>query len=341
MDKQLLAKINSLYSLPTLSYKGKAKGGFLSDNYVLQTKTSTYFLKKYRQSVGDRLPVITKTEQFFANADIPIILPILTKKGSSFFSVEGYHYSLYPFISGKTFDHNNRVPTMAMVASIARNLAKMHQISRKGFPLFSKAQLSEWDVNRIMSDESRDGFYLYAHKILDVLKAKKRKTKFDLLAAKVVKLKLGIVQSVPTSFKGFTLGKPHIVHGDYHAQNVFLNGKGEVTHVFDLEKTDARPRSLELVRSMLLICFSGQFTSARFALAKKYLAAYNEIYPIPAIEVESSIRLLYYKHTLNLWIEKGHYFNDFTRADVLLDGELRYLRYMSKNMNHFIKRVLS
>lgn len=326
--------------MPPLAYVGKATGGFLSDNYILQNKHAKYFLKRYRPSVGNRLPVISKTERFFTKHSIPIILPLKTQTGRTYFKVGGAYYSLYPFVQGSTFDHNKHIPTPQVVRSIASTLARMHQASQFGFPLFSNQQLVEWQSSHILSKQGRDNFFLYAHKILDVLKSAKRKTAWDLVAEKTVRLKLAIAATIPSSFAVAKLGKPHIVHGDYHAQNVFLDAEGSVTHVFDLEKTDVRPRSLELVRSLLLICFSGYFDSQRFALARKYLAAYSEIYPIPKSEIAQSVRLLYYKHALNLWIEKDHYFNNNHRADILLAGEYRYLKYMHRKREAFITRLL-
>ncbi len=58
MNAKILKQVNSLFNIPKLSYKGKAKGGFLSDNYMLANKTDKYFLKKYRTSVGNRIPII-------------------------------------------------------------------------------------------------------------------------------------------------------------------------------------------------------------------------------------------------------------------------------------------
>lgn len=340
MNQQVLDKINSLFNLPPFTYQGKATGGFLSDNYIVKSKKEKYFLKKYRSSVGNRLPVISKTEQFFSKRGIPIILPIKTKKGRTYFKVNGAYCALYPFVQGSTFNHNTDIPTRTLVRSIASNLARMHQHSQFGFPAYLNQQLVEWQSSHLLSKQARGDFFLYANRIVGVLNATKTKTEWDVLAEKTVKLKLAIATTAPSSFKKTKLGKPHIVHGDYHAQNLFVDSAGLVTHIYDLEKTGAKPRSLELVRSVLLICFSGYFTPQRFALARKYLAAYNEVYPIPKSQIEQSVRLLYYEHALSLWIEKGHYFNDYTRADVLLAGEYRYLKYMHAHLDTFIRRLL-
>lgn len=337
MNKKILAKVNSLFNLPELSYKGKAKGGFLSDNYILENKTNKYFLKKYRPSVGGRLPIINKTESFFTKAKIPIILPIKTKQGKTYFKIEDGVYSLYPFIDGKTLEQDNKAPSPTVVKSIATTLALMHLASKNGHPKYSKKQLSEWDPEHVLGKKSQDNFILYANKIIELLKNKKNKTKFDKEVFAILKLKLQLFDSIPKKFNSFKLGKGHISHGDYHAQNVFINSQGEVTHVFDLEKTDIRPRSLELVRSMFIICFDSYFDNNRFKLAKIYLKAYQDIYPIKKSEITSAINFIYYKHILSLWIEKGHYLNNYKRADVLLPGELRFLKYMSKNLETVTK----
>lgn len=338
MNKKILAKVNSLFNLPELSYEGKAKGGFLSDNYILKNKTHKYFLKKYRPSVGDRLPIITKTERFFSRANIPIIMPIKTNQGKVYFKIEDGVYSLYPFIDGKTLEQNNKTPSPIAVKSIATTLALMHLVSKDNYPKFSDKQLSEWDPKKVLSKESQDNFILYANKIMAIINKKAKKSKFDKEASAILKLKLQLFGSIPNKFDSTKLGKGHIVHGDYHAQNVFVNTQGKVTHVFDLEKTDIRPRSLELVRSMFIICFNSYFDDKRFKLAKIYLKAYQEVYPIKQSEITNAVYFMYYKHILNLWIEKGHYLSNYKRADVLLPGELRFLKYLAKNLETLAKR---
>lgn len=340
MNKILLEKINSLFNLPPLSYKGKAKGGFLSDNYILTSKTNKYFLKKYRNSVGNRLPIISETEEFFANQDIPIILPIKTKKGKSYFEIENEYYSLYPFVKAIGFDHKKDQLTPTMAKSIASNLALMHKLSEKSKSKLSKERINEWDPKKVLNKSVQLDFLNYVVKVTDVIKNKQTKTDFDKLVLNILKLKKSLVESFPKSIKIGGLGKNHVVHGDYHAQNLFFDKNDQVTHIFDLEKTETRPRSTELVRSMFIICFNSYFTAKQFKLAQIYLKAYKDVYPINNSEIESSIRFMFYKHTLNLWIEKGHYLNDYKRADILLPGEYRFLKYLSKNLDVLIKRLL-
>jgi Ser/Thr protein kinase RdoA (MazF antagonist) len=340
LNPKILKKVNSFFNIPTLSYKGKAKGGFLSDNYIVENKAGKYFLKKYRNSVGNRLPIISETEEFFANQDIPIILPFKTKTGKSYFLIDEEYYSLYPFVKAKGFDHKKDPLTPVMAKSIASNLALMHKLGRKGELHFSTERLAEWDPKKVLSKAAQEDFRKYVFRVRDAIKHKKTKTQFDLLTLKILKLKSSVADSFPDKIMINGLGRNHVIHGDYHAQNLFFNKDDQVSHVFDLEKTETRPRSTELARSMLIICFNSFFTDKQFKLAKVYLEAYKNIYPIADSEIESAIRFMFYKHTLNLWIEKGHYLNNYKRADSLLPGEFRLVDYMSKNMESFIKKLL-
>lgn len=340
MNQVLLKKINSLFNIPTLSYKGKAKGGFLSDNYILTNITDKYFLKKYRNPVGNRLPIISETEEFFANQDVPIILPIKTKTGKSYFEINKEYYSLYPFVKARGFDHKKDKLTPTMAKSIASNLALMHKLSERGKSKLSKERIKEWDPKIVLSKDAQTDFRKYVDKVSEAINKKRTKTNFDKLTLDILKLKTSIAESFPRNIKIGRLGRNHVLHGDYHAQNLFFNKNDQVTHIFDLEKTETRPRSTELVRSMFIICFNSYFTAKNFKLARTYLKAYKEIYPIKNSEIESSIRFMFYKHTLNLWIEKGHYLNNYKRADILLAGELRFTKYLSKNLETLVKRLL-
>ncbi len=338
MINSVIKKVNQLFDLPTLTYVGKAKGGFLSDNYIVKNKDNKYFLKKYRATVESRLPAVNKSEEFFANENIPVILPIKTKTGKSYFTIEGNSYSLFPFVNARTFNHRTGKLTPTIAKSIASNLATMHLLSKKEYPRIADEQLSEWDPKRIY--KSFDNFKEYSKRVLDIINKKTKKSAFDKLALEIISLKIKVAATLPRKFKSSDLGKNHLVHGDYHAQNVFINRKGELTHVFDLEKTDIRPRSTELTRSMMIICFNSYFTPERFQLAKIYLQAYNEIYPIKKEEVASAIRLMFNKHVLNLWIEKERYINHNNRPSKLLPGEMRFLKYMSKNLEKFIEKLV-
>lgn len=340
MNAKILKQLNSFFNIPTLSYKGKAKGGFLSDNYVLTNKTDKYFLKKYRTAVGNRLPIISTTEEFFANNEIPIILPIKTKKGKGYFEIEKEYYSLYPFVKARGFDHKKDKLTPAMAKSIASNLALMHKLSEKNKSKLSKERINEWDPKKVLSKAAIVDFHHYVDKVTQAVNSKRTKTAFDKLVLDILELKVSIVNSFPKIIKFGDLGKNHVIHGDYHAQNLFFNSNDQVTHIFDLEKTETRPRSTELVRSMFIICFNSYFTAKHFKMGKIYLKAYKEIYPISNAEIKSAIRFMFYKHAINLWIEKGHYLNNYKRADSLLAGELRFTKYLSKNMESFIKRLL-
>ena len=227
-----------------------------------------------------------------------------------------------------------------MAKSIARNLALMHKLSEKSKPKLSKERINEWDPKKVLSKEAREDFRNYVAKVTEVINKKKVKNNFDRLTLDILKLKASIEGSFPKNIKITGLGKEHAVHGDYHAQNLFFNKNDQVTHIFDLEKTETRPRSTELVRSMFIICFNSYFTTKQFKLAQIYLKAYKDVYPISHSEIESSIRFMFYKHTLKKKKKKGHYLNDYKRADILLPGEYRFTKYLSKNLETLIKRLL-
>ncbi len=337
MQKALIKKISDLFDLPALTYVGIAKGGFLSNNYILKSKNTKYFLKRYRAASYNWLPVASKAEVFFAKQAVPIIMPLKTKTNKTFFAIDGNSYSLFPFVDGKTFNHRTGKLTPDMAKSFATNLAQMHLLSKNKYPKITKVPLSEWDTKHVLRTHKH--FHEYSTKILEIIRKKSKKTEYDKLALQLIKLKTSLVDSTPTKFNASSLGKKHIVHGDYHAQNMFINRQGNVTHVFDLEKADIRPRSLELARSILLICFNSQFTAKKFNLAKIYLKAYNAIYPIKRSELESAIRFICYKNPLNLWMEKEHYLHKNRKTDKLIAGELRFLKYMSKNLDKFIAKI--
>lgn len=174
----LANKVNKFFNFPQLKYIGKAKGGFLSDNFILADNNLKYFLKEYREREGKRLPIISKNEKFFASQNIPIILPIKTIAGKNYFKIDEKYYSLYPFINARVFDPKKDKLTSQMTESIASNLALMHKLSRKYEPHLSRMLIHEWDPKQALSEDARVKFNSYIVKITHAINSKKEKNQF-------------------------------------------------------------------------------------------------------------------------------------------------------------------
>ncbi len=337
MDTAIFSTIKKLYGYKKVTLVREIKAGFLSHNFVIRADNQQLFLKEYRSVLNETdLRRAHAAKAFFAERNISVITPInsLTKK--TYFKHKNNYYALFPLIKGRVIKKGDPIPTPAIIA-IARNLALMHKLSAKQYPQITKTRLPEWDLKQIIS--SKGWFTTTANQIVDLIQAKRTKTKFDTIALETLQLKLKLGNQIGNNLKVGYLGKDHISHGDYHAQNLFFDKEYNVTHVFDFEKSEIRPRSLELVRSMFLICFDSNFKKENFTKARLYIKTYNSIYPIPPHEISAAITFMHHKSILSLWIEQEHYLLKNKRVDLFLESNLKSLRYLSRHMQEFIKKL--
>lgn len=233
--------------------------------------------------------------------------------------------------------HAARSLSLPQVRSLGATLATMHRLSSKKLPRIQAPRIPAWTVS--YGNELQQRLEATAQRIVQVIARKKVKNQFDRRAQKLLKLKVQLANHTPRRFNIHTLGKPHAMHGDYHTGNVFFNARGEVSHVFDFEKFELYPRSLELFRSLYISCFGGQFTAENFKKAKAYMRAYNAVYPIRREEFAQAVRYSAYRQVYSTWVEAEHYLHHNTRVDKFLLGDLRSIQYFSQHLEQFIARV--
>jgi aminoglycoside phosphotransferase (APT) family kinase protein len=129
----------------------------------------------------------------------------------------------------------------------------------------------------------------------------------------------------------------HLLHGDYHEKNVFLDTKGNVKHIFDLEKTEIGDRLHEVIRSMDFVCLNEGYDKKGLEKAHVYIQTYNELYPIKEKDFLDALEDYYFKKANSLWIERTHYLEDSDRVDCFLENQLNSLKFFPKNFDRLVK----
>lgn len=332
----LLVQIGQTYGLKGVTLVRKVTVGALSNNYVIASGGRRYFLKRYRAKAKDRIVGIHAAKHFFSTGGIPVILPLPTQAGSTYFLYEDEAYALFPYVVGKQV-RAVRSLSPAQARSLGSTLAKMHRLSSKKLPRIRAPRIPAWTVT--YGNELQQRLETTVQRIIQVIARKKVKNQFDRRTHQLLELKLQLASRNPRRFNVQTLGKPHVTHGDYHIGNVFFNAQGEVSHVFDFEKFELYPRSLELFRSLYISCFNGRFTAESFKKAKAYMRAYNVVYPIRREEFAQAVRYAAYRHVYSTWVEAEHYLHHNTRTDKFLLGDWLSVRYFSEYVETFIEKV--
>lgn len=325
----LLKKVEKLYNIKNIHFLQRAQGGFLSYNIILRANKKKYFLKQYRFDEAKKIQEIHRAKFFFANGGIPVILPYKNANQRTFFEDRGKFYALFPFVKGRIIRRG--VCSDKANASAGSMLASIHLLSKGKLPHIHKSK-TNWNKKLYLSRVAE---------LRKIISKKKRLNAFDKLALRGMNFKSQLVQDNTVSFKSLGLKRNHLIHGDYHGQNIFFDTHDNVTHVFDIEKAQIATRSSELARSIDFTCFSNHYAKKNFHAARKYLSAYRGVYPMSDKEFVSGFNLYYLTTLYSLWNETEHYIKNNTRVDHFLSGQIKFLEYHSKHFDEFMKKLLS
>ncbi len=321
--KDILIKINLLYGINVISFE-KVTKGFLSDNYFITDKKTKYFLKKYRFDNADRIIEIHSVKHFFANGGIPVIIPISSLNGKTFFEHDGGYYALFPFIDGKHFEKGTL--TEEAIISLGQMLGKIHLLGKE----------SKLVINDRFKIESEEKTFMKIEDILNRISEVSLPNNFDKVALENVHMKRDLLLKNKVSFESSGFKCDHLIHGDYLDHNVFFDDSDKVKWVFDFEKSNYSPRVYELFRSMIYIIFNSDVTEIDLKNARKYIDAYSSVYSISSDEIKKGLQLFYVKAIHGFWVEGEHYLNGNTRVDHFLFDDYKRVKYISENLDTLV-----
>lgn len=330
MDR-VLATITALYSLK-LALHEKVEKGFLSENHVLLDSTGQkFFLKKYRFDSAARLIEIHAAKEFFAHGGIPVIMPIPTLDGQTFFNIEGSYYALFPFIIGKQYERG--LMSRKAVVSLGKMLARIHLIG-KNTTLPINDFVKPFDTQKKIAE---------MNELLSIIAKREsvgRLDNFDLDARAGLIFKRKLLEEYPDMIDAPLLPNDHLLHGDFLDLNVFFDEYDEVSYVFDFEKTGYGPRTLEIFRCMMYSLVNRPFPDRDIDNAHAFLEAYNSVYPIDRTEAAIGLRLFFSKAAHGYWVESEHYLKNNNRVDLFLNSDSNRLDYFYKNFSVLEKRII-
>jgi len=206
-------KIRLLYGIgKNLRIVSRVEEGYISQNYILEADSNRFFLKQYADYTEQQIKEIHDVKEYLSKSGIPVIIPIKTLSGDTYFSSKGKYYTLFPFIAGKTTDREKI--SRSSLKSLAQVLAQIHLLSKDSYPQIINQYQKFWDSNDFIASSKA---------ILNQLEQIDQKTDFDLLATRTLKLKSLIVKGNSITPADLNIRNEFLVHGDYHEKNVFLN----------------------------------------------------------------------------------------------------------------------
>jgi homoserine kinase type II len=328
MEKEkLLAVINLKYGFIDVRILERVSKGYLSDNYILENQGKRFFLKKYRQFGKQRLLEIHAVKKFFSERGLPVVLPLEAGDGKTYFEWKNDLYSIFPYVEGKQC-YQCFLSDQALADS-GKMLARIHLQSKDGCPDIVTERTFGWN---------KEDFLEKLGIIRNLIS--KNKNDFDKKAEKFIQDKITLAENNLIKYSDLNLNSNHIIHGDYHQENIFFDENDLVKYVFDWEKTNKAPRVMEMARALEFSCFYGSFEKDNFRRAKVFLASYVDVYPVSKEELRNGLVAWYLSQVHSVWVLDEHYLKNNSRIDPLIDNYIMYLNYHSKNFKEYCNKVL-
>lgn len=327
--ESLFFAIENLYGLKKLSHHEKVERGALSENHILKSDETLYFLKKYRQPEARRIAEIHSAKHYFSAGGIPVILPYPTKNGETFFKHENSYYALFPFIEGIHIERGSFTPHTAR--ELGKMLGKIHTLGKASTLPISLSTFNSWNSEKVLP---------VIAELKTTIESLSSKTEFDEYALKSVLLKERLIKENTLSFTDLSLSGDTLMHGDYLDHNVFFDEDNTLTHVFDWEKTEYAPRTHELWRCLTYSFIEARNPSVELSLAAEFLAAYKKESPIDETELKNGFLLFYLKTIHTIWVETEHYKKNNTRPDHFLIPGFKRLLWITENREKLVELIL-
>ncbi|MFC1787778.1 phosphotransferase enzyme family protein [Patescibacteria group bacterium] len=289
---ELNIRLTDLFGFKSVSDSIRVHGGHRCQNFSFDTDQGRFFLKQYRERSSDSVHEIKFSEQFFRQKGFPVIMPCPDRFNRLTFWFSGNWFSVFPFIEGNIPKADQISETT--LRSLGGTLARMHQAGfGVGGPQFHRTRM--WDSLRFNSE---------IIELEEILLQKKELTKTDHQIIEMIEKKKMLVEKNNRKPTDFPFRNRYLIHGDMIYQNTFVDSKGEISHIFDFEKTARGPRAFELARSMYINAFDDGWEPKNFEQARIFLQAYRSISPFSLQELLNGVEmyLLYTAHMT--WMEE-------------------------------------
>lgn len=305
--EEMMEYIPDIFHIGKVEKIENAIGGFLCQNYIVHSEKGKYFLKQYRRQRSFWVREIKAGETFFSDHGVPIIRPIPDRDGRPMFWFDDHWYSLFPFVEGveKTCGTLSDIETQ----SLANQLAQIH-IAGLSFSRREMPQMNFWD---------RDRFFIEYSDIRRAVFADENPNAFDLLVRDTLQKKYAFALNNVNRPGDFEFKHNGLLHGDYHVGNIFFDGQGEVSSVFDLEHVGVGPCAFELARCVSFSFYDKGRTEEADRLARLFLDTYIKKIPLSYEEFHKGMKMFMIDNAHKFWVEVKHYMkNSSTYDDIYL-----------------------
>lgn len=324
---RVAARMEDLFGFSSVGEFSVVHGGYMSQNFRVDTDKGPYFLKQYRNRISTVVHEIKHAEEYFAGEGIPVIVPEKDRHGRAAFWEDETWFSLFPFV--------DRAPpsleslNVDNVRTLGLALGRMHMAgTRFNYPSFQTLRL--WD---------RRKFHMEVVELEHALASRESLSPLEARIREVLARKRKLVERNELLPHHILMRNDCLLHGDFTYQNVFFGSQGEVSHVYDLEKTALGPRAYELARSLLITCFDDAWTERNFRLARAFVDGYRCVAPIGFSEFSNGVRSYMTAVTHMTWIEAKFLLYRMEDHLPLYERHARRIENIGESWSAFCERV--
>jgi Ser/Thr protein kinase RdoA (MazF antagonist) len=113
-----------------------------------------------------------------------------------------------------------------------------------------------------------------------------------------------------------------VIHGDFYPPNLLTDGEGRLRAVLDWEFAAVRPRVWDVLRAVAFSFLGVHGETADTAAARRCIAAYRTVQPLPADELAAGVQLYLWRTAHNLNKYRWHDERGPGPTDALAPGDL-------------------
>jgi homoserine kinase type II len=279
VNEQGIVRVLSHYDLGVLCSFRRIRQGHVNDNWWVETTSGQYFLKQRHRNL--KRPYVIGAQhaliQHLRDEGFPAPILVPSQQGATFLTLQNEIYEMFHYIPGALCDATD----LAHVRTAARTLAWYHSC------------VKEFDHPYLHWPRERYGPTALNEIIRQRMDAWRGQT--DARLDKLIEELVGHARDLTARFNELGSLPELIIHGDYYAENLILQGDA-VAGVVDYDLSHWCTRSMELAEALIYftrerivrlrqIVYSGFLD---LDLVQQFLKAYNEI----TRPLESEIRAL-------------------------------------------------
>jgi homoserine kinase type II len=241
MIDEALITVIAHYDVGQVRQHQRIHHGWVNDHWRVETAGGQYFLKRRHNSLSKPRLIEAQHQliQHLCDAGFPAPQPVPTRHGPPYLDLDDEIYELYPYIAGALCD----VRRPAHWAAAVRTLARYHQT------------VAVFDHPALHWPDERYGPTALAGIVGRLRQAWRGRTDegLDALVARLV----AHADDLRERFAAYAELPALIIHGDYHAGNLILQGD-TVVGVVDFDLAHRCWRAMEVAEA--LIFFATQRT---------------------------------------------------------------------------------